>query len=624
MAKRLFKSANYVVADNEGVISVYPQFSVYRDEGVITLIHPSGFKTLFDVPGDWLDAETGGVAYTSATLTTFLRANTGFNAASGGSGAGAMTFKDGYDAATNTPDLDTTPIAGILQGDVYCVDVSGDFFTTNVEAGQTLIAKINNPTTEADWCIGPLGLVQDGTSEGQTLRYSLTEGKFVPTDVLAIVDDTPAPLTVVPDIARALVKVNPAYTGDCIEVRRSSDDLLQDIGFDGAGHLDQLSLLAFLGTDDGFIRTWYNQGTKTGFNAVQLTNASQPRIADAGVIITKNNIPVIEFGRGISTPLTSANSITTDFSVFIRTRFSLTGGNSQPWRNDAGGLFVPANGIWKAVNGVGNANTTITANIDTNIGIIGPSENGGTYFFNGVADGTFTGGDGNNAALGLTTEGFIYAVYYYDSDQTANVTNINDHITTIHDLNNIVIVNSDLDVLQDINLTGNLNGGASTHLIAGNLEIFNDRIISTNLNGPIQIIPNGTGTTFIESDLEVSGELVVMGGSLLEGRTRFDRLGSTGIRYKIKLSGAADVDSTDAYIIAIDDTAAARTVTILTDDFEDGRYFIIKDVSGGAGTNNITVGTQLSQKIDGQDTITISENFGSLTLFVHLGGLFSI
>jgi hypothetical protein len=65
---------------------------------------------------------------------------------------GAFIYRGGYDAATNTPDLDTTP-SGIKRGDSYTVTVAGNFFTIAVEIGDLLIAEIDNPTLEANWTI---------------------------------------------------------------------------------------------------------------------------------------------------------------------------------------------------------------------------------------------------------------------------------------------------------------------------------------------------------------------------------------------------------------------------------------------------------------------------------------
>jgi len=63
-----------------------------------------------------------------------------------------MTFKGDYDAATNTPLLDATPIATAI-GDMYVVTVAGVFFATAVEVGDTLIAKVANATLTSHWTI---------------------------------------------------------------------------------------------------------------------------------------------------------------------------------------------------------------------------------------------------------------------------------------------------------------------------------------------------------------------------------------------------------------------------------------------------------------------------------------
>lgn len=63
---------------------------------------------------------------------------------------GLYDHKGAYDAATNTPDLDTTP-SGIKTGDAYTVSVAGTFFTELVEVGDVLIADQDDPTVLADW-----------------------------------------------------------------------------------------------------------------------------------------------------------------------------------------------------------------------------------------------------------------------------------------------------------------------------------------------------------------------------------------------------------------------------------------------------------------------------------------
>lgn len=66
---------------------------------------------------------------------------------------GALVFKGGYDAATNTPNL-TTPAAGaVLQGYTYVVTVAGSFHGEAVQVGDMIIAKQDNPTALAHWTL---------------------------------------------------------------------------------------------------------------------------------------------------------------------------------------------------------------------------------------------------------------------------------------------------------------------------------------------------------------------------------------------------------------------------------------------------------------------------------------
>lgn len=64
---------------------------------------------------------------------------------------GGLVYQGGYNAATNTPALDATPIAGIKKGWTYTVTADGLFFTEQVRVGDVLIAEIDSPTTLADW-----------------------------------------------------------------------------------------------------------------------------------------------------------------------------------------------------------------------------------------------------------------------------------------------------------------------------------------------------------------------------------------------------------------------------------------------------------------------------------------
>lgn len=56
---------------------------------------------------------------------------------------GLLEYKGGYDAATNTPNLDTTSNIAIDKGDTYTVTADGTFFTEQVRIGDLIIAETN-------------------------------------------------------------------------------------------------------------------------------------------------------------------------------------------------------------------------------------------------------------------------------------------------------------------------------------------------------------------------------------------------------------------------------------------------------------------------------------------------
>ncbi len=78
---------------------------------------------------------------------------------------------------------------------------------------------------------------------------------------------------------------------------------------------------------------------------------------------------------------------------------------------------------------------------------------------------------------------------------------------------------------------------------------------------------------------------------------------------------AANVSSAGETIIGVTSTAAARTITLSTADMVTGRVVFIKDESGGADTNNITIDTQGAELIDGAASIAITVNYGVARLY---------
>jgi hypothetical protein len=101
--------------------------------------------------------------------------------------------------------------------------------------------------------------------------------------------------------AYGLRKLNQAYSGNAIRVRRSSDNAELDIGFNAYGDLNQSALTTFVGAGNGFITTIYDQSGNNR-NITQPTALNQPRIISSGSFVDSiNNNPGIGFDGVAST-----------------------------------------------------------------------------------------------------------------------------------------------------------------------------------------------------------------------------------------------------------------------------------------------------------------------------------
>ena len=109
-------------------------------------------------------------------------------------GSGALIFQGGYNAATNTPDLDVSPSASIKQGWTYAVTAAGNFFGEAVEDGDLLIAESDAPTALSSWTVvqNNIGVATAGSSDGATTKgiagfnsahFNVTSNGWVSSDI---------------------------------------------------------------------------------------------------------------------------------------------------------------------------------------------------------------------------------------------------------------------------------------------------------------------------------------------------------------------------------------------------------------------------------------------------------
>ena len=86
---------------------------------------------------------------------------------------GLLEYQGGYNASTNSPDLDVSP-SGQLQGDVYVVTAAGTFFSTEVEIGDMLIAEQDAPTLIGHWTIVQANIDGAALTSGTLAQFAAT------------------------------------------------------------------------------------------------------------------------------------------------------------------------------------------------------------------------------------------------------------------------------------------------------------------------------------------------------------------------------------------------------------------------------------------------------------------
>jgi hypothetical protein len=109
--------------------------------------------------------------------------------------SGNSEFQGGYNADTNTPDLDSNPSTSIQQGYFWAVTDSGTFFTETVQPGDLIFANQDNPgATFSNWTVVQSGqeTAGEGASDGATTKgiagfdsatFGVTANGFVTSDI---------------------------------------------------------------------------------------------------------------------------------------------------------------------------------------------------------------------------------------------------------------------------------------------------------------------------------------------------------------------------------------------------------------------------------------------------------
>jgi hypothetical protein len=239
-------------------------------------------------------------------------------------------------------------------------------------------------------------------------------------------------------VAYSLRKLSSTYSGNCIRVRRSSDNAEQNIGFNG-DVLDTASLLSFVGAGNGFVTTWYDQSGNSN-NATQTNGTYQPKVVSSGTLLTLNGKPTI---YGNVNYLQQYNSVNAKSSFFVANYTSLNVANYINDKVGLGGTWVDITGTF-LTDGTNSIVTTIESTSTKLVSCLSlTTGNTSRLFVNNAAQGTSTilnnsnvgniFGNPNNLGY-ISNIGNMSEVIYYTTDQYTNFTGINTNINTYYSI----------------------------------------------------------------------------------------------------------------------------------------------------------------------------------------------
>lgn len=262
----------------------------------------------------------------------------------------------------------------------------------------------------------------------QTPLHKLVRKKASVGGCALLLDSHPA------DAVYSLMREDCDFSGPVIRVRESGGDTEMDIGLSGDG-LDEDALLSFVGANNGYIVTWYDQ-SGNGRDATQATEANQPLIVESGTITTQNGLPSIKLTGGNQELIGPSFTLAQPATYFIVGKND--GTNNVHFIDGVVGRHLIGTASGNFVSYAGSI-LTFAAN-STAFSLYYALFNGSSSALDRNASGVVTGDAGSQnmsdgfyigaGSGGDAIVGFISAIYIYASDKSADKTAIEANINS--------------------------------------------------------------------------------------------------------------------------------------------------------------------------------------------------
>ena len=167
--------------------------------------------------------------------------------------------------------------------------------------------------------------------------------------------------------------------------------------------------------------------------------------------------------------------------------------------------------------------------------------------------------------------------------------------------------------VTDSSIIVNDNIVGKTVYVEDSIYVNNGWITGVNDSGYLEIDSISTnnfsvgGSAYVDTIMQLSDALSEETRETFFGN--ITNIGSTSSVVTVNLS-------LDDLIIAANHTDdEAVVLQLMSAQTTSGRMIIVSDTDGNAGTNNITITTESTEKINGQDSYTINSNYGSIRLY---------